>query len=69
LKEVGSFRAAGEEAVFDLGGNVAEWVTTKDGKGAVRGGSADAPADSKSKTNRAAASYRGFRVIEETGSR
>jgi dipeptidyl aminopeptidase/acylaminoacyl peptidase len=66
LKEVGSFRAAGdEEAVFDLGGNVAEWVTTKDGKGAVRGGSADAPADNKSKLNRAAASYRGFRVVED----
>jgi dipeptidyl aminopeptidase/acylaminoacyl peptidase len=68
LKEVGSFRAAGTEvAVFDLGGNVAEWVTLKDGKGAVRGGSADAPADSKQKSNQAAASYRGFRVIEEKG--
>jgi dipeptidyl aminopeptidase/acylaminoacyl peptidase len=70
LKEVGSFRAAGdEEAVFDLGGNVAEWVTTKDGKGAVRGGSADAPADSKQKNNQAEASYCGFRVIEETSAR
>jgi len=70
LKEAGSFRAAGdEEALFDLGGNVAEWVTMKDGKGAVRGGSADAPADSKQKTNQAAASYRGLRVIEETGGR
>jgi dipeptidyl aminopeptidase/acylaminoacyl peptidase len=70
LKEVGSFRALGdEEAVFDLGGNVAEWVTMKDGKGAVRGGSADAPADSKQKTNQAATSYRGFRVIEATGAR
>ncbi len=68
LKEVGSFRATGgEEAVFDLGGNVAEWVTTKDGKGAVRGGSADAPSDSKQKKNLAAASYRGFRVVEEIG--
>jgi dipeptidyl aminopeptidase/acylaminoacyl peptidase len=70
LKEVGSFRAAGsEEAVFDLGGNVAEWVTTKDGKGAVRGGSADAPADSKQKKNWAAESYRGFRVLEVTSAR
>ncbi len=68
LKEVGSFRALGdEEAVFDLGGNVAEWVTMRDGKGAVRGGSADAPADSKQKTNQAATSYRGFRVVEEKG--
>jgi dipeptidyl aminopeptidase/acylaminoacyl peptidase len=69
LKEVGSFGAAGDEqAVFDLGGNVAEWVTMKDGKGVVRGGSADAPADNKSKAKHATASYRGFRVIEETGS-
>jgi dipeptidyl aminopeptidase/acylaminoacyl peptidase len=66
LREVGSFRAVGtEEAVFDLGGNVAEWVTTKDGKGALRGGSADAPADSKRKSSSATAGYRGFRVIEE----
>jgi dipeptidyl aminopeptidase/acylaminoacyl peptidase len=70
LKEVGSFRAAGsEEAVFDLGGNVAEWVTTKDGQGVVRGGSADAPADSKQRKNQAGASYRGFRVVEESGAR
>jgi len=70
LKEVGSFRAAGtEEAVFDLSGNVAEWVTTKDGKGAVRGGSADAPADSTQKKNQAAASHYRFRVVQETGAR
>ncbi|HZV04557.1 MAG TPA: prolyl oligopeptidase family serine peptidase [Gemmataceae bacterium] len=70
LKEVGSFRAAGDEqAVFDLGGNVAEWVAMKDGKGAVRGGSADAPADSKQKANQAGEGYRGFRVVEERGSR
>lgn len=67
LKEVGSFRAAGdEEAVFDLGGNVAEWVTREDGKGTVRGGSADAPSDSKQKKNHAAAAYCGFRVVEES---
>ncbi len=70
LKEVGSFRAVGDDqAVFDLGGNVAEWVTTKDGKGVVRGGSADAAVDSKQTKNQAAASYRGFRVIEETSAR
>jgi dipeptidyl aminopeptidase/acylaminoacyl peptidase len=70
LKEVGSFRAVGgEEAVFDLGGNVAEWVTTKDGGGVLRGGSADAPADSKQKAVTAARKYRGFRVVEERGKR
>ncbi len=66
LKEVGSFRAAGTEAaVFDLGGNVAEWVTTKDGKGVLRGGSADTPADAKAKGTEAGPAYRGFRVIRK----
>jgi hypothetical protein len=51
--------------VFDLGGNVAEWVTGKDGTGCLRGGSADAPVDEKRRTNQAAAEYRGFRVVEE----
>jgi hypothetical protein len=35
-------RPAGLDAL-DLGGNVAEWVTGKDGKGLLHGGSADAP--------------------------
>ncbi|HEY7313991.1 MAG TPA: prolyl oligopeptidase family serine peptidase [Gemmataceae bacterium] len=69
LKEVGEFHAAGTEAaVFDLGGNVAEWVTTKDGKGILCGGSADLPADRNRKTIQAAPAYRGFRVIEEKAS-
>lgn len=63
LKEVGVFRAAGA-GVFDLGGNVAEWVTAKDGKGVLRGGSADAPADRTWKMIQAAPAYRGFRAIE-----
>jgi dipeptidyl aminopeptidase/acylaminoacyl peptidase len=70
LMEVGSFRAIGDEAaVFDLGGNVAEWVTTKEGKGSLRGGSAETPADSTRQTNSATANYRGFRVIEESARR
>ncbi len=66
LREVGGFRGAGENgAVFDLGGNVAEWVVKKDGTGALRGGSADQPADPKQRSNRAAPEYRGFRVVLE----
>jgi hypothetical protein len=44
-------------------------VTMKDGKGSLHGGSADSPADSKQKKSQAAASYRGFRVVEENGGR
>jgi dipeptidyl aminopeptidase/acylaminoacyl peptidase len=65
LKEAGSFRGQGkndEELVFDLGGNVAEWVLTADGKGKAIGGSADCPSDPKSDCT-AAPEYTGFRVI------
>lgn len=66
LREVGSGRGTGTgELVFDLGGNVAEWVTTKNGQGAVRGGSADRPADGKRQANLAGPEYRGVRVILE----
>jgi dipeptidyl aminopeptidase/acylaminoacyl peptidase len=63
LREVGSFHGSGDDAVFDLGGNVAEWVTTPDGKGRLMGGSADAPADAKQRSSQAAPEYRGFRVV------
>jgi dipeptidyl aminopeptidase/acylaminoacyl peptidase/formylglycine-generating enzyme required for sulfatase activity len=65
LKEVGSFHGQGkddEEAIYDLGGNVAEWVLTRDGKGKVIGGSADCPAGAKSNCT-AAPEYVGFRVV------
>jgi hypothetical protein len=62
LKEVGSFKSAGANTpIFDLGGNVAEWVLDAKGNGTVLGGSADAPADDR--TRRAAAEYIGFRVV------
>jgi hypothetical protein len=51
--------------VFDLGGNVAEWVEGKGGKGVLRGGSADQPADAKAAAVGAAPEYRGFRVVRE----
>ncbi len=65
LKEVGSFHGQGkddEEPIYDLGGNVAEWVLTRDGKGKLMGGSADCPADPKSNCV-PAPEYIGFRVV------
>jgi dipeptidyl aminopeptidase/acylaminoacyl peptidase/formylglycine-generating enzyme required for sulfatase activity len=66
LREVGSFAAEGdegEELVFDLGGNVAEWVIAADGSGKTLGGSADRPADSKAQYRGADPAYTGFRVV------
>jgi len=66
LREVGSFQGVGDDdMVFDLGGNVAEWVQKKDGKGELQGGSADRPADAKQATNRPGLEYQGFRVVKE----
>jgi len=65
LREVGSFGGQGkedEEPIYDLGGNVAEWVLTRDGKGKVIGGSADCPADPKSNCT-PAPEYIGIRVV------
>ena len=65
LKEVGSFHGQGkddEEPIYDLGGNVAEWVLTRDGQGKVMGGSADCPADAKANCT-PAPEYVGFRVV------
>ncbi len=65
LKPGGSFAGQGkddEELIFDLGGNVAEWVLTRDGRGKVIGGSADCPADPKANCT-AAPEYVGFRVV------
>lgn len=65
LKPVGSFAGQGqenEELIFDLGGNVAEWELTPDGKGKAMGGSADCPADPRSNCT-PAPEYVGFRVV------
>jgi len=65
LKEVGSFKGVGEEAlVFDLGGNVAEWCVGKDGKAKVLGGSADRPADEKTRDAQPLPAYVGFRIVK-----
>ena len=68
LKEVGSFHGHGkddEEPIYDLGGNVAEWVMTRDGQSKVVGGSADCPADARSACI-PAPEYTGFRVVRGT---
>ncbi len=65
LKQVGSFAGQGkedEELIFDLGGNVAEWVLLPDGKGEAIGGSADQPGDPRS-MHASNAAYIGFRVV------
>ena len=65
LKEVGSFHGQGkddEEPIYDLGGNVAEWVLTRDGQGKVIGGSADCPANAKANCT-PAPEYVGLRVV------
>jgi hypothetical protein len=65
LKPVGNFPGQGQEEqdlVFDLGGNVAEWVVLADGKGKAQGGSADCPSDARSSCA-ANAEYIGFRVV------
>ncbi len=64
LHPVGSFPGDGDDSIFDLGGNAAEWVTTKDGAGKALGGSADRPSDPKSPTP-PRTDYIGFRVVRE----
>jgi dipeptidyl aminopeptidase/acylaminoacyl peptidase len=68
LKPVGSFAAetsVSDEPVFDFGGNVAEWVETKDGKRRAAGGSADCPSDARSSCI-PAPEYIGFRVVRNS---
>lgn len=64
VKEAGSFKGRGEdELVFDLGGNVAEWAVDKNGQGKTLGGSADRPADQKTREPAPSAAYIGLRVV------
>jgi formylglycine-generating enzyme required for sulfatase activity len=68
LKEVGSFPGAGDTAngealVFDLGGNVSEWVVSSDGQGTTVGGSADRPADPTTPPGVDNISFTGFRIV------
>jgi formylglycine-generating enzyme required for sulfatase activity len=64
LREVGHFNGRGDgEAVFDLGGNVAEWTTGPNGEAVLAGGSADRSTDPRASETTAGEAYRGFRVV------
>jgi hypothetical protein len=66
LREVGNFSGQGdkdEELIFDLGGNVAEWVVSVGGPPKTAGASADRPADARAQYSQAAPAYTGFRVV------
>ncbi len=65
LESVGKFAGAGQEPVFDLGGNVAEWTTDKDGKPVLSGGSANQPKEPRTRQPQADLDYTGFRVVKE----
>ena len=49
--------------IFDLGGNVSEWVVASNGAGKALGGSADRPADLKAAYRPAELPYTGFRIV------
>jgi hypothetical protein len=66
LMPVGSFPGKGDDPVFDLGGNAAEWVTAEDGTGKLLGGSADTPVDAKLGWS-PRREYAGFRVVLDVG--
>jgi dipeptidyl aminopeptidase/acylaminoacyl peptidase len=69
LREEGSFSGQGEkdeELVFDLGGNVAEWVVGANGAPKTLGASANRPRDAKSQYQTADSAYTGFRVVHLT---
>ncbi|UCF04201.1 MAG: prolyl oligopeptidase family serine peptidase [bacterium] len=63
LKEAGSFKPTGEHGVYDLGGNVAELVTTEN-KGTVMGLSAVSTADKRTDYVPPPMAYVGFRIVE-----
>ena len=69
LREVGVFKNAGtDDPIFDLGGNVAEWVVAKDGSGRALGGSADTPLDARIRARQPGPDYTGFRIAKGAAS-
>jgi dipeptidyl aminopeptidase/acylaminoacyl peptidase len=67
LRPVGEFKPAGEEALFDIGGNAAEWCWDEEsGKPVVRGGCAALPTDERAGDKTPPEKYIGFRVIKDS---
>jgi dipeptidyl aminopeptidase/acylaminoacyl peptidase len=66
IEPVGSFRPVVDRgsAVYDLGGNVAEWVTDEKGQGNIMGLSAVTSRDDRSGYTRPPLVYVGFRIVE-----
>jgi hypothetical protein len=62
LEEVGSSSGVGDDPVFDLDGNAAEWAVDDDGRGVASGPSADRPAASHDRVA-AQPAYVGLRVV------
>ena len=62
LLPVGSLPGSGDDPVFDLDGNAAEWAAAKDGSGVALGPSADRSVDPRGSA-KADPAYTGFRVV------
>jgi len=65
LQEVGRMKPGGKAAVFDLGGNAAEWCVGGEGEALVRGGSAIQARDDRAALKAPSSEYVGFRVVRE----
>jgi dipeptidyl aminopeptidase/acylaminoacyl peptidase len=64
LLPVGSFPGQGDDPLFDLDGNAAEWAVGEDGQGQVIGPSADRAVDERMEGGTDDEAYVGLRVVE-----
>ena len=64
LTRVARMKPVGDEPMFDLGGNAAEWCVDENGKPVAKGGCAIMPRDDRSKPMKPPAEYIGFRVVK-----
>ncbi|HVN76399.1 MAG TPA: prolyl oligopeptidase family serine peptidase [Thermoanaerobaculaceae bacterium] len=66
LLPVGTLPGTGDDAVFDLDGNAAEWAVAAGGAGVAVGPSADRPADARG-AGAPSLAYTGLRVVVDAG--